>query len=90
MQLLHTIDLSNRVFQCCMLIAIGQADLATKVAATLAPEIGEWIGAVFEAFGFTDQYLQLQHVPMEVKINVCIKVRNLSSKVRACVSCYEF
>lgn len=75
MQLLHTIDLSNRVFQCCVLVAIGQADLAANVAATLAPEVGEWISAVFEAFGFMAQHLQLHHVPMEVKINVCIKVR---------------
>lgn len=75
MQSTHTIDLSNSVLQCCMLIAIGQAELAGQVAATLSMDVGDWIAAVFEAFGFVVEATKLLHASTSLKINICIKVR---------------
>ena len=45
---MHTIDLSNRVLQCCMLIAMGDVETALRVAQTLSVQLSDWIASVME------------------------------------------
>lgn len=73
-QALHTIDLSNRVLQCCLLISRGKDALARELAATLSADVVDWLGSVFDAFGCVHQALQLSRLSLEFKINICIKV----------------
>ncbi|DAZ96282.1 TPA: hypothetical protein N0F65_008315 [Lagenidium giganteum] len=72
-QALHLVDLSNKVLQCCLLISIGQADLAVKVAEAFSPDLREWIASVLEAFGFVAQALALSTSSLRQKIDLCVK-----------------
>lgn len=74
-QALHSIDLSNKVVQCCILISRGKEEHALQIAETLSPELSDWLGSVFEAFGCVNQALKLSRVSTALKINMCIKVR---------------
>ncbi|RLN14670.1 hypothetical protein BBJ28_00000296 [Nothophytophthora sp. Chile5] len=74
LQTVHLLDLSNRVLQCALLITTGSADQAAQMAQSLSPEAVEWVGAVFEAFGFVDEALRLlPGLSLGLKINMCIK-----------------
>lgn len=75
MQALHSIDLSNRVLQCCILISRGKEEHALQIAETLSSELPDWLGSVFEAFGCINQALKLSRLSTAHKINMCIKVR---------------
>lgn len=81
-QALHSLDLSSKVLQCCILISLGKEELARQVAETLSPDLCDWIGSVFEAFGCVHQALQLSRLSPELKMNICIKVRRLHSRFR--------
>lgn len=76
-QAVHSLDLSNRVLQCCMLVSLGKEELALQVAESLNPELCDWLGTVFEAFGCPQQALKLPRLSPALKMNICIKVRAL-------------
>src|SRR5690349_18090357 len=67
-QVLHSIDLSNRVLQCCILVSRGKEELALKIAETFDPDLTDWLGSVFEAFGCIQQALKLSKLSAALKI----------------------
>lgn len=81
-QTLDYISLTNQVVQCCMLIALGQADYAYGVASSISHSATEWVMAVFEAFGFIDHALQLEKVSYANKINIGIKHNRVDDIVK--------
>ncbi|KAJ0394625.1 hypothetical protein P43SY_006462 [Pythium insidiosum] len=70
---LHFVALDNLVFQCCLLIAIGQPDVALSVAETLRRELTDWLAAGFEAFGFVTHALRLSKLSLRLRIGMLIK-----------------
>ncbi|KAL3667443.1 hypothetical protein V7S43_007666 [Phytophthora oleae] len=74
LQAVHILDLSNRVLQCAILVTSGSVDSAAELAQSLCPDAVKWLGAVFEAFGFTSQALKLlSGLSLSLKVNLCIK-----------------
>eukprot|EP00644_Phytophthora_capsici_P012566 jgi/Phyca11/527808/estExt2_fgenesh1_pm.C_PHYCAscaffold_230027 len=74
LQAVHILDLSNRVLQCALLVTAGSVDNAAELAQPLCPDAVEWLGAVFEAFGFASQALKLlSGLSLSLKVNMCIK-----------------
>lgn len=70
----HILDLSNRVLQCAMLVSAGRIEQAAEVAQPLSPDVIQWLGAVFEAFGHASQALRLlPALSLSLKVNMCIK-----------------
>ncbi|TMW66194.1 hypothetical protein Poli38472_003959 [Pythium oligandrum] len=72
-QSLHSLDLSNKVLQCAMLISIGQADLALQVAEHFGSELSDWISSLFEAFAFVTHAVRLSKLSLRLKVNIGIK-----------------
>ncbi|KAL4177325.1 hypothetical protein KRP22_002258 [Phytophthora ramorum] len=70
----HILDLSNRVLQCAMLVTAGSINQAAELAQLLCPAATQWLGAVFEAFGYAEEALRLlPGLSLSLKVNMCIK-----------------
>ncbi|KAE8895315.1 hypothetical protein PF005_g751 [Phytophthora fragariae] len=70
----HILDLSNRVLQCAMLVTARRIDQAAELAEPLCPDVTQWLGAVFEAFGHASEALRLlPALSLSLKVNMCIK-----------------
>jgi hypothetical protein len=78
-QQLFTLELSNRLFQACVLISIGEADKALAFSKSIKSDLSDWLATVFEAFGFIDQAIQVPGLDLNLKINICIKHNLLPS-----------
>ncbi|OWZ06101.1 hypothetical protein PHMEG_00021695 [Phytophthora megakarya] len=83
LQVVHILDLSNRVLQCAMLVAEGSVTRAAELAQSICPDATQWVGAVFEAFGYTSEALHLlPGLSLSLKVNICIKHAQLEPLTR--------